>query len=172
MKQTIRKGVFETNSSSIHTLTIFKDDDRDYIKLLEDFDSYHISIETGEYGWEWDTLNTPIEILSYLYTYACSLGKDNEYVIKLKEMLPNTNFIEPNYTSYSDTDRQYLEDGYIDHYEDFYNELDFIFNDKEELARCMFNGEIRTGNDNSYDTDSLFGNYYSSEVRNFIEKGN
>ena len=43
MKRQIRRGTFETNSSSTHAICIAKDDYE-----LKD----HIDFHTGEYGWE------------------------------------------------------------------------------------------------------------------------
>ena len=58
MKQ-IRKGVFETNSSSTHSICIAKDAE------LTIPQSLHFSF--GEFGWECDTLYSVSEKASYLY---------------------------------------------------------------------------------------------------------
>lgn len=63
----IRKNVFETNSSSTHSLVISKKD-RDY-----DYDGLVIAdgvlyISFGEYGWGPEILKYPHEKLSYLIT--------------------------------------------------------------------------------------------------------
>ena len=166
MKQNIRSNVFETNSSSIHTLTIFNNNGSiDYEKMLEDFDKRKYNIEVGEFGWEFEVYNDPISILEYIYSFAYQ--RDNEtdsqqnYVSKLKSLLPNTNFI--------DTDHDYL----IDHCYDWENQLDFIFESKENLAQLMFNGQIRTGNDNTdgdYIDEVLYCNLGSAKI--FLTKSN
>lgn len=168
MKQIIRKGVFETNSSSIHTLTILNNNESiDYDKMLEDFDKRKYNIEVGEFGWEFEVYNDPISILEYIYSFA--FQRDNEtdsqqnYVSKLKSLLPNTNFIEP------EDDYYY----FIDHCYDWENQLDFIFENKENLAELMFNGEIRTGNDNT-DGDYIEEKLYHprDNIKIHLYKGN
>lgn len=69
MKRTIRKGVFETNSSSIHTLVISHSD---HIVIPEE-----IYFDFGEYGWGYDELYSPQDRANYLYTYICSEYDDN-----------------------------------------------------------------------------------------------
>ena len=62
----IRKNVFETNSSSTHSLVISnKERSYDYNLPVEDG---VLTIPFGEFGWGPDILSTPIEKLSYLIT--------------------------------------------------------------------------------------------------------
>ena len=62
----IRKNVFETNSSSTHSLVIStKERSYDYSLPVEDG---VLTIPFGEFGWGPDILSTPIEKLSYLIT--------------------------------------------------------------------------------------------------------
>lgn len=62
----IRKNVFETNSSSTHSLVISnKERSYDYTLPVEDG---VLTIPFGEFGWGPDILSTPIEKLSYLIT--------------------------------------------------------------------------------------------------------
>ena len=64
---TIRKNVFETNSSSTHSLVISKRDrSYDYEGLIIADGVLHISF--GEYGWGPAILKSPHEKLSYLIT--------------------------------------------------------------------------------------------------------
>ena len=58
----IRKGMFETNSSSTHTIIVT--DQKTEPGNLVDF-------AIGEFGWEFERLNTIDEKASYLYTMAC-----------------------------------------------------------------------------------------------------
>ncbi len=62
----IRKNVFETNSSSSHSLVISnKERAYDYNLPVE---GGVLTIPFGEFGWGPDILSTPIEKLSYLIT--------------------------------------------------------------------------------------------------------
>ena len=63
----IRKNVFETNSSSTHSLVISKME-RSYDYSLPVDDDGILTITFGEFGWGPDLLTTPIEKLSYLVT--------------------------------------------------------------------------------------------------------
>ena len=169
MKQRLRRNIFETNSSSIHTLTVFNNAESiDYNKMLEDFDKVKYNIEVGEFGWDFETYNDPISILEYLYSFAYQTDLENNldegYVYKLKQLLPSTNFIKP------EEDRYYYG---IDHCYDWENNLDFIFEDKENLAEVMFNGEIKTGNDNTdsdYIEEKLY--YPKDKVKIHLYKSN
>lgn len=68
MKQ-IRNGVFETNSSSTHSLSVvgeFKYDNT--LKAFIDYDNYlHISF--GQFGWEQEEYHDAYEKLKYLVTF-------------------------------------------------------------------------------------------------------
>ena len=63
----IRKNVFETNSSSTHSLVISKKD-REYNYALPIEDDGTLIIPFGEFGWGPEILAAPIEKLSYLIT--------------------------------------------------------------------------------------------------------
>ncbi len=68
----IRKNVFETNSSSTHSLVISKEDHAyDYHLPVEDDGTLVITF--GEFGWGPEILAAPIEKLSYLITDRCGL---------------------------------------------------------------------------------------------------
>lgn len=71
-----RKGVFETNSSSVHSLSITSNKDE-----WKGKDSV-LYVSLGEYGWGYDRLITPSEKVSYLMTLIASyVGYygDNEF---------------------------------------------------------------------------------------------
>ena len=67
----IRKNVFETNSSSTHSLVISKKE-RSYDYHLP-VDAGVLTIPFGEFGWGPDILVAPIEKLAYLVTDRCGL---------------------------------------------------------------------------------------------------
>ena len=117
-KEVIRRGVFETNSSSAHTISL----------LSGDTNKTDISgeIYCSEYSWEQETYITPDEKLSYIYTLVaswygadCSDLKENEtkedyhdrflesrFMILLQEEYPNAEFCD---------DGGCYGYGYIDH---------------------------------------------------------
>jgi hypothetical protein len=148
MKQSIRRNVFETNSSSTHSLCVTKNNILDQKQ-----DSIYFSI--GEFGWECDTLRSPSEKASYLYTAILVCDGMIDCLDSVKSALSNNNIKykleEPEY------DKKYgdLEYGYIDHSSELYDFLE-ICNDEDKIMRFLFSSEsfILTGNDNcDCDTD-------------------
>lgn len=91
----IRSSLFETNSSSVHTISIDKDFDVESIKnpvekIAEILKRYIVSyrdtnyiIFGGEYGWGYEELDYTKGILDYLFTYLYKSNKiyipENEY---------------------------------------------------------------------------------------------
>lgn len=70
MKTTIRKGVFETNSSSVHTIAI--DAPNDNMQMTCD---HTVVLGNGEYNWGPDYYDTIDARIDYLYQgILCSLG--------------------------------------------------------------------------------------------------
>lgn len=141
--RTIRSGVFETNSSSTHSICISK-------APVEA--GNFINFDIGEYGWE----NRCVANTSnYLYTMILS-GNDYDEAIekveKLKGILEshgvNYKFEEPRWNTW-DSDYKYLEYGYVDHAYDGQDFVDALLNDEDMLMRYLFgNSFIYTGNDN------------------------
>lgn len=80
MKKKIRKNIFETNSSSCHTLSLAQDNqnisvDEEFNKLLKDEKLY---IYPRSYGWVGNDIKSLQQKLNYLYIYFMV----NEYSIE------------------------------------------------------------------------------------------
>lgn len=77
MKYRIRKGVFETNSSSMHSLVIKgeKKINREQLKINE---NGFIEVETDDYTWGNFILETAQEKLNYVA--ACKINEDGLYL--------------------------------------------------------------------------------------------
>lgn len=77
MKFRIRKGVFETNSSSMHSLVIKgeKKINKEQLKINEDG---FIEVETDDYTWGNFILETAQEKLNYVV--ACKINEDGLYL--------------------------------------------------------------------------------------------
>jgi len=147
----IRSGVFETNSSSTHSICITKnnilDDKQDFIKFT-----------IGEFGWEHEKYTTPYEKAQYLYT-AILENKQYDLIYKIKTILDSHNikyeFEEPKFYTSSDGKYKYLAYGYIDHSDELDDFLE-ICEDEDKLMKFLFSSEsfIITGNDNDdYNVD-------------------
>lgn len=156
MKRQIRRGAFETNSSSTHAINIFRSP---HYNIPES-----ITVKPGEFGWEVETYGSPEDKLSYLYTWIlskCNIWEYNDvtgkyethydykklkdYQYRIKSKLEEAGVKEIDFQNCGG----YWADGYIDHTENLYDSdleeilenyfLDFVFGDRSY---------IETGNDN------------------------
>lgn len=173
----IRNNVFETNSSSTHSLSI---------KLGESLENFNIPLNNigvieanfGEYGWGYDILDTQEAKLSYLLTMVAmtELGSD---IIKTKisarDRFINTdgfqklnNFAKQHCNGISDSICSQLAkdawhqnsgfkleiDGYIDHQscEDYNSLQDFLDDYNISIDEIILNptAHIIIDNDNRY----------------------
>lgn len=142
MKQ-IRNNVFETNSSSTHSICISK-------KPVS-ADGHFIRFHIGEYGWEHDRVDTA----DYLYTAILCMEDSEDLLEKLKEILDRHQityeFEEPDYS-----DGGWLNNGYIDHSYDTRDFIDGVLSNEDMLIRCLFSDScVYTGNDNDAEPDSM-----------------
>ena len=135
--KTLRKGVFETNSSSTHSICISK-------SAVPSVSGKHIHFTFGEYGWEtgkeWDTA-------SYLYTGIMG-NEDYSSLERLKSKLDDLGITYDFETPKKDK-WGYLECGYVDHSEDLFDLIHALLEDNDLLIRYLFGDSfIITGNDN------------------------
>ena len=143
----IRKGMFETNSSSTHTIIVT--DQKTEPGNLVDF-------AIGEFGWEFSRLDTIDEKASYLYTMACEmLGRDvyqDLYEILVKYGVECSCSVPAKFVKFSGSDGEYLDNGYVDHASDG-DAKEFVermLNHEHALIKYLFSDEslVVTGNDN------------------------
>ena len=166
MKRQIRSSVFETNSSSTHSIAISK---------APVVAGKYISFGIGEFGWENDTADTA----DYLYTAILEQNNSSELLNKLKDILDKHSieykFEEPRYvkSSYG----EYLDYGYIDHGYELGEFLDAVLNNEDLLMRYLFgDSTVYTGNDNQESDPSgcnIADEYYWTEENGkYVEKLN
>lgn len=152
MKTVIRNSIFETNSSSVHTIGIAKN--QSFTLPSE------ITFRVGRFGWEKD-LAEPKDYLYtailYMYKYEIEYGNESEKYIKitkdrlgkLKSTLTKHSvkpiFIEP----------EPDEDYYIDHVDELDFFIDMILDNEDRLLRFLFGHDsfVETGNDNDWYQD-------------------
>ena len=139
----IRHNVFETNSSSTHSICIAKD------ATLTIKTALHFT--SGEFGWEHDTLKSVHEKASYLFTGFYANGREDDFK-KLIELLISKG-IDATYDDECD--------GYIDHSNELHIFLNAICSSEDKLMSYLFSdlSFIITGNDNS-DTDVSINVFY------------
>ena len=137
----IRRSVFETNSSSTHSICITKNKP-DEIPAVCRFG-------LGEYGWE-ERQIVGKEKADYLYT-AIMCQKDHEQLKqRLFEILSSLNikceFEEAKRNEYG------WYDFYVDHGGETRDFIEAVLHSQKRLLRYLFSDEsfVLTGNDNSY----------------------
>ena len=140
MKRQIRSSVFETNSSSTHSIAISK---------APVVIGKYIYFGIGEFGWENGTADTA----DYLYTAILEQDNSSELLDKLKEILDKHlieyKFAEPRYEKSAYGEYEYLAYGYIDHGYELGDFIDAVLNDEDLLMRYLFGySTVYTGNDN------------------------
>ena len=171
MKTQVRRSVFETNSSSTHSISIVKESSNTHFPSVVEFN-------TGEFGWEWENYNDYRSKASYLYTAILETtqlktteelvdGKKqckdliNEKLDKIRDILYKYGIVcvfdsfEIHYYDYGVSVgrcHNYYPNhkGYIDHGYELVGWVDRILNDETLLINFLFDNDsvIETGNDN------------------------
>jgi hypothetical protein len=136
MKKLIRKGVFETNSSSSHSISIASNDKEFVLDTLYPDQNGIVTVEGDEYGWDWFKTNDAATKASYV---AQSNMYDEAKLDMLKEVIMEQ-------TGADDVVFVGLQDGYVDH-----DSTDVAPKTKHELKNFIFNKNswLFGGNDNS-----------------------
>lgn len=148
----IRNGVFETNSSSTHSIVINSGE----YQIPKDT---NIDILTGEFGWEIEYYSGFYDKASYALTYAINCGSSNTNLELLNQVLTehisSESIITYNGHSYEElikyiesSDGYNYDMGYIDHQS--LDEASEIFENSETLSDFLFssNSWFETDNDN------------------------
>lgn len=160
MKRQIRCSVFETNSSSTHSIAIPK------CSYVPDHVSFHI----GEFGWGWSEVDAADYLYTAIYVTSDTKSKAEEKIARLKNILNkrgityhlghvDTHIWHDPYDKSGNKDFFCLDNGYIDHGYELVDFVEELLNDGEKLVRFISEGLVFTGNDNS-----------DTEQRCFIER--
>jgi hypothetical protein len=136
MKKLIRNSVFETNSSSSHSVSI-ADETKEFVldTIYPDQDGV-IEIHGGEYGWEWFKHNDAETKASYI---AQQFQHNEDVLDRIREVImEQTGAEEVKFIG--------LENGYVDH-----DSVGILDSDKESIKQFIFNKNswLFGGNDNS-----------------------
>lgn len=137
MPTVIRRNVFETNSSSTHSISIERGA---FTPASLPLDNGICKIYQGEFGWEQETYNDPATKASYLLTAA----RDNPSQRKmLTQCICDVCGLSPEEVELMDEPT-----GYIDHQS--YGSTDEAFKDLESMKAFIFNSKsvLVTDNDN------------------------
>jgi hypothetical protein len=152
MKKQIRQGVFETNSSSTHSICIAKDADLIIPQSLH--------FKFGEFAWQHNTLRSTEQKASYIYTGLIDTNRQkdvNKIISILNQKGIKVTAEKPIYEvhRYTESDgkvvtyTERVNGGYVDHADEMKPFLDAICKDPEKLMRYLFSplSFVITGND-------------------------
>lgn len=159
MKRQIRSSVFETNSSSTHSIAIPNNCSM----------SRYMSFHTDDFGWSFDEVDASDYFYTAIYVTSETEAEANEKIERLKNILDQNgidyDFVEPktHTSTYYNKDYYCLDDGYIDHGFELKDFVDALLNNEAKLLRFLSGGLVFTGNDNSD------GNGFISRNEEFIE---
>ena len=165
MKQ-IRRNVFETNSSSTHSIAIPK-------KCVA---PNNVIFYIGEFGWEWEEVNAADYLYTAIYNMAGTESEAKEKIEKIKSVLEEHGIdchfgrVDSHvwHDDYDNKDYFCLDNGYIDHCYELKDFVDELLNDEDKLIRFLSGGLVFTGNDNSNTEERCFINRY----KKYLEKHN
>lgn len=150
--RTVRQSVFETNSSSTHSITI-----NEKSVLMDSITPNQdgvIVLNGGEFGWTFDKFDDPLTKANYC---AIDVKNDPDKTQMLKDVLTEQTGAEIVIKISDDYDD--INHSYIDHQSEGTSNL--AFESKEKLKNFIFNRKsiLFTGNDNS----SPPPNFYNSQ---------
>lgn len=147
MKQ-IRKGVFETNSSSVHAIVIHTDETIDLSEVTT------VNFSFDEFGWSRDKYYSIQNKADYLWT-AINSYYNYSTVLDIKDRIESW-FYEDNISCNFSEEIENIpwSQGYIDHSEDLGEFLTWILESKENFYQFLFTSDsfVETGNDNGEDS--------------------
>ena len=153
MKKT-RQQVFETNSSSTHSISISKLNDNDILDVLIPDEDGNIVLHGGEFGWELETYNDAQSKASYAAIYVMQWAREDSENFKeilidiIKEQTGCNEVIFDFSSKYNDESGK--EWAYIDHQSVEDKDLHYMFEDPSKLRNFIFNKQsvLETDNDN------------------------
>lgn len=170
MKRQIRNNVFETNSSSTHSICISKKP-----IIVDDINTNCVGFCHGEFGWEFNRYDSIDERASYLYQAICDVyynDKDarNDAMNQIYDVLGQYGiscYFEPD-----KKDSWGYPEGYIDHGSETIDFVQAVLHNENRLLRFLFGDSfILTGNDNCYENEVPQYNVPESEYEIYY-KGN
>lgn len=180
----VRYGLFETNSSSIHTIAI--PCDYEDVEVPE-----KVYLRHGEFGWDQKEYDDPQSKISYMFEVCIDLTQIKVYA---KKCLADPNIKNQGewwasywrrilerlkYDDYVERFKELLREmgvkeiqeyssgeGYVDHGDSWANEFVELFDDVEKMKQFLFNDKavISTGNDNDEYSSPHYASHYSYPI--------
>ena len=163
MKKQIRKGLFETNSSSTHSIVVGNNGENVYDHL-----PYRVIFEGGDFGWETDVFKDTHSKASYLYTCIVE-NEQRDYIDKIKEILDKWG-VKYEFEELNEKGR-FKEYHYVDHSYEARGLVEKLCENEDLLMNYLFSDGsfVETGNDND---DEWIDEPYPLNVLMEYDKGN
>ena len=138
----VRRGIFETNSSSSHSISIASGDN--WAGKITD----NITIETGEYGWEYERYSDFYSKASYALTWCKQYGSEQQVSMLRKVIKEYTGSKKVTFKKSGGDGEWDYDWGYIDYRSNEVGEE--AFKDEKTLKQFLFNraSVVITDNDN------------------------
>jgi len=153
MKKQVRKNIFETNSSSTHSIVVGNNGEDIYAGLPR-----KLEFHGDEFGWEHRLYTDTQTKADYLFTSLLYMDNPLEYMERIKEILSKWNieveFDELEEKKYSDGSVYYeVKDKfcYVDHGTENKDLVKELCEDEAKLMNYLFSdgSYVETSNDNS-----------------------
>lgn len=152
MKTKIRQGVFETNSSSTHSISISSDNSADLMDVLPVDENGAVVLEGGEFGWEQETYHDAMSKANYMMVYALDWSRERkeDFLKTLRDVIQEQTGCNEVVFKIDGNEGEFYPYGYIDHQSVENYDYDYVFEDKEKLRQFIFNKDsyLVTDNDN------------------------
>jgi hypothetical protein len=152
MTTQIRQSVFETNSSSTHSLSVSPCDSRDLLDTLPLNEDGNVVLAGGEFGWEIEDYTDAYSKANYAAIYVSSWAgeKSDRYHEVLDSVIQEQTGCSNVVYDFNTTWEDDCETSYIDHQSVEGGQLDYLFDDPELLRQFIFNpgSVLHTDNDN------------------------
>lgn len=144
-----RRNVFETNSSSMHSLSIASGVDKSDDSLEK---NGVIFVELGQYGWGYDELNTTDEKLRYVLTHIHYGVIDESALDTVKDLVKSKTGSDIEIINY-DENNFWIDHQSTDMLDDFYYDSGLSYRDFIEQVIFNPNYVIIIDNDNNWGLD-------------------
>jgi hypothetical protein len=148
MRKQIRQSVFETNSSSTHSISIANVDPANLMESMDLDSSNNVVIYGQEFGWEVQDYNDAETKAAYLAQY-CQQWYPNDKIGN-KTLWDILVEIIQDQTACNEVILDDKDAGYIDHQSVESADFHYLFREPDKLRQFIFDGSswLHTDNDN------------------------
>ena len=165
--KTVRQHLFETNSSSIHSITIGNNGEDFKSNLPE-----KVVFGGGEFGWEHEIYDNVQDKANYLRVSLSYTDNPEELQSKITKILEKWG-VESEWIQEDEKDSMYIDGvySYVDHGYENRDLVETLANNEELLMNYLFSeaSTVETGNDNE---DTQFEAPEPINELYYYEKGN